>query len=350
MKAAVLEKAGEPLRLLNDVEIADPGPGQVRVAVSHCGICHSDLSMVDGTFPAMTLPMILGHEAAGVVEAVGPGVESHRPGDKVVLTPCPPCGRCYFCVRGEAALCVQAISVQTNAFPDGSTGLSRQGEQVFRGFGVAGFAEQALAPASGAVVVDDDVPLEIACVIGCAVQTGVGAVLNTARVPVGATVLVMGLGGIGLSIVQGARIAGASRIVVSDPVAARREAAAHFGASDAIDPEREDVVARCHELTGVGVDFAFDAVGRSALITSGIAACRSGGTTVMVGAIPIDDLAVLREVDSPHPAAMVPLLHRVERVRLVPDGLLHRLVADPVRRTGQLVRHSGVSEQPPPHG
>jgi len=220
-------------------------------------------------------------------------VESHQPGDKVVLTPCPPCGRCYFCVRGEAALCVQAISVQTNAFPDGSTGLSRQGEQVFRGFGVAGFAEQALAPASGAVVVDDDVPLEIACVIGCAVQTGVGAVLNTARVPVGATVLVMGLGGIGLSIVQGARIAGASRIVVSDPVAARREAAAHFGASDAIDPEREDVVARCHELTGVGVDFAFDAVGRSALITSGIAACRSGGTTVMVGAIPIDDPVTL---------------------------------------------------------
>jgi len=222
MRAAVLEKAGEPLRVLDDIEIADPGPGQVRVAVSHCGICHSDLGMVDGTFPAMTLPMILGHEAAGVVEAVGPGVESHQPGDQVVLTPCPPCGRCYFCVRGEAALCVQTISVQTNAFPDGSTGLSRQGERVFRGFGVAGFAEQTLAFASGAVVVDPDVPLEIACVIGCAVQTGVGAALNTARIPAGATVLVMGLGGIGLSIVQGARIAGASRMVVSYPVAARR--------------------------------------------------------------------------------------------------------------------------------
>ena len=293
MKAAVLEKAGEPLRVLDDVEIADPGPGQVRVAVSHCGICHSDLSMADGTFPATTLPMILGHEAAGIVDAVGAGVESHRPGDKVVLTPCPPCGRCYFCVRGDAALCVQSISVQTNAFPDGSTGLSRKGERVFRGFGVAGFAERTLSFASGAVVVAPDVPLEIACVIGCAVQTGVGAALNTAQVPPGATVLVMGLGGIGLSIVQGARIAGASRILVSDPVAARREAAARFGASDSIDPESEDVVARCHELTGVGVDFAFDAVGRSALIAAGIAACRNGGTTVMVGAIPIDDPVTL---------------------------------------------------------
>ena len=146
MKAAVLEKAGEPLRVLEDVEIADPAPGQVRVAVSHCGICHSDLSIADGSFPATTLPVILGHEAAGVVEAVGPGVESHRAGDKVVLSPCPPCGLCYYCVRGEAALCVQTISIQTNAFPDGSTGLSREGERVLRGFGVAGFAEPEVAP------------------------------------------------------------------------------------------------------------------------------------------------------------------------------------------------------------
>ncbi|NRA09098.1 MAG: Zn-dependent alcohol dehydrogenase [Myxococcales bacterium] len=293
MKAAVLEKAGEPLRILEDVEIADPAPGQVRVAVSHCGICHSDLSIVDGSFPATTLPVILGHEAAGVVEAVGPGVESHRAGDKVVLSPCPPCGLCYYCVRGEAALCVQTISIQTNAFPDGSTGLSRKGERVFRGFGVAGFAERVLTQASGAVVVDADVPLETACVIGCAVQTGVGAVLNTAKVTPGATVLVMGLGGIGLSIVQGARIAGASRILVSDPVAARRESAARFGATDCIDPESEDVVSRCYEITGVGVDCAFDAVGRSVLVHTGIGACRNGGTTVIVGAIPIDDPVTL---------------------------------------------------------
>ena len=286
MRAAVLERAGEPLVVVDDVEIADPGPGQVRVAVSNCGICHSDLSVIEGAFMSEALPVILGHEAAGVVEAVGPGVTTHAPGDKVVLTPCPPCGSCFFCVRGEAALCVQMEAVLTSAFPDGSTGLSRKGQRIFRGVGVAGFAEKVLTYASGAVKVDADVPLEIACVIGCAIQTGVGAALNTAGIEEGSTVLVMGLGGIGIAIVQGARLAGASRIIVSDPIAARRDAAGRFGATDSIDPERDDVVQRCAELTEVGVDYAFDAVGRVALVQAGIAACRNGGTTVMVGAIP----------------------------------------------------------------
>jgi len=298
MKAAVLEAPGQPLRLL-DVDIEAPRIGEVRVRVQHCGVCHSDLSLVDGTFPS-PLPIVLGHEAAGIVEAVGPGVHDLVPGDHVVLTPCPPCGVCYWCVRGEPGVCVNASSIQTNTLRDGATGLSRDGQVVYRGVGLGAFAEYVLTPATGAVKVPAEVPLDVACVIGCAVQTGVGAVLNTAKVEEGATVLVMGLGGIGLSIVQGARLAGAARILASDPIVARREAAARLGATDLIDPSTEDVLTRTMELTGVGADYAFDAVGRAALIQAGLAATRTGGTTVCVGAPPMDDVVAI-----PMPAVFV---------------------------------------------
>jgi Zn-dependent alcohol dehydrogenase len=288
MRAAVLEEVGKPLVIREDVEIDAPGPGQVRVDVKHCGLCHSDLSVIDGAFPA-PLPVILGHESAGVVESIGPGVEGLAPGDPVVLTPVPPCGTCYWCVRAEPSLCVNMAGLATSTFPDGSTRLSRAGQTIFRGMNLAAFGEQVLVPATGAVKVAPDVPLDVVCVIGCAVQTGVGAVLNTAKVVEGATVLVQGLGGIGLSVVQGARIAGAARIVVSDPVADRRELAKRLGATDAIDPTAEDVALRTIELTGVGADYAFEAAGRAALVESSLAAVRNGGTVVAVGAPPVGE-------------------------------------------------------------
>jgi len=290
MRAAILEEQGKPLHVVDDLAVAEPGPGQVRVAVSHCGICHSDLGLIDAENPAMQLPLVLGHEAAGVVERVGPGVapEQLEPGDPVVLTPCPPCGACYWCVRAEPALCVNANAILTSAFADGSTGLSRNGEVVYRGLGVAGFAERVVTQSTGAVKIPPDVPTEVACVIGCAVQTGVGAVLNTARVEEGASVLVMGAGGIGLSIVQGARLAGASRILVSDPVAERRELAARLGATHLFDPTNEDVVSRAlAETGGIGVDYAFDAAGSAELVHAGIQAARKGGTIVLVGVVPL---------------------------------------------------------------
>jgi len=289
MIAAVLESAREPLRIYDDVVIDDPRAGEVRVRVSHCGLCHSDLHMVDGVFPS-PLPVVLGHEAAGVVDAVGPDVTALEVGDHVVLTPVPPCGTCYWCVRGEPGVCVNAGMIQTSTLADGRTGLSRGEQVLYRGVGLGAFAEQVVTPVNGAVKIPRDVPLDVACVIGCAVQTGVGAVLNTARVEEGATVLIMGLGGVGLAAVQGARVAGASRIIASDPVAARRERARQFGATDLIDPASEDVTARVRELTGVGADYAFDAAGRSSLIATGIAATRSGGTTVCVGAPPLEDI------------------------------------------------------------
>ena len=288
MRAAVLERAGEPLRICDDVAIAAPRAGQVRVRVTHCGVCHSDLSIADGAFPA-PLPIVLGHEAAGVVDGVGEGVVDLAPGDPVILTPVPPCGRCYWCVRGEASLCVDAAGIATSTFADGTTGLSRGGAPIYRGVNLAAFAENVVVPVAAAVKVERDVPLETACVIGCAVQTGVGAVLNTARVPEGATVLVMGLGGIGLSVVQGARIAGASRIFASDPLPQRRKAAESFGATDLLDPDADDVAARVREATRVGADYAFETAGRATLVQTGLQATRNGGTVVCVGAAPITE-------------------------------------------------------------
>jgi S-(hydroxymethyl)glutathione dehydrogenase / alcohol dehydrogenase len=176
------------------------------------------------------------------------------------------------------------MSFMVGTLPDGSTALSLQGEPVYRGLGVGGFAEQVLTTESGVVRIDPDVPLELASVIGCAIQTGVGAVLNTADVEEGATVLVMGLGGVGMSVVQGARIAGASLIIASDPLVDRRRRALSFGATDVFDPTAGDIVAFCQELTGVGVDYAFDAAGSARLLEAGVMATCSGGTTVSVGA------------------------------------------------------------------
>ena len=288
MRAAVLEQANTPVAV-SDIEIRSPRAGEVLVRIAACGVCHSDLSVVDGSFPA-PVPIVLGHEAAGVVEEVGAGVTSVMPGDHVVLTPLPSCGACYFCTRGQPTLCsVYGASLFSNLLPDGTSPLSRNGEIVYRGLATAGWAERAIMPEAGVVKVGADVPLDVACVIGCAVQTGVGAVLNTAKVEEGATVLVLGAGGIGIAVTQGARLAAASRIIVVDPVAERRDAARQFGATDVIDPTEADVFEQAFALTnGIGVDYAFEAAGQAALIEQGIAATRSGGTTVCVGAPPID--------------------------------------------------------------
>ena len=286
MRAAVLEALATPF-VVRDIDIAEPRAGEVLVAIAHCGLCHSDVAIADGTHPGLT-PVVLGHEAAGVVEAVGPGVSHVAVGDRVVLTPAPSCGQCYWCVRGEHSICEYSAGIITSTMPDGSSPLSSDGQVIYRGVGVGAFAEKAIVVAEAAIKLPDDVPLDIACVLGCAVQTGVGAVLNTAKVPTGATVLVMGAGGIGSAIVQGARIAGATRILVSDPNPDRREFAQELGATDVIDPTTADLMSEVLAATRVGVDYAFDAVGSAALVEQGVAATRSGGTTVMVGAPPID--------------------------------------------------------------
>jgi S-(hydroxymethyl)glutathione dehydrogenase/alcohol dehydrogenase len=283
MRAALLHEPGKPLEVVDDLELESPGAGELLVRITHCGVCHTDLSYVTGTLSS-PLPVVLGHEATGVVEDVGPGVTSHAPGQRVVLTNRPPCGRCYWCVRNEPQLCSHATSMLGGTYPDGGTRMSWQGETVYRGVVVAGFADRTVVPAAAAVPVPEDTPPEIASVVGCAVMTGVGAVLNTAKVPPGATVLVVGLGGVGASVIQGARLAGATRIIGVDPVAERRDHAVRLGATDILDPAEVQVHRAAREMTdGIGVDFAFDAVGRGEIVASLLKATRNGGTTVMVG-------------------------------------------------------------------
>lgn len=288
MKAAVLEKVGEPLKIYHDVAINEPREDEVRVNIKNCGVCHSDLSVANGALPLFGT-VILGHEAAGVIEKVGNSVKHLQVGDHVVLTIAPSCGDCYFCLRGDFSLCQKATGTQSFALSDGSSALSRNGEKIYHGFGVAAFAEQVVISARAAIKIEKDIPFELACLTGCALQTGVGAVLNTAKVESGATVLIMGLGGVGLASVQAARIAGASIILASDPVAERREMALKLGATHVINPLEKKVEKECRKLThAIGMDYAFETAGMTTLVETGINCIRPGGMTVAVGAAPLD--------------------------------------------------------------
>ena len=288
MRAAIYEKQGEPLKIYDDVEIIDPRPGEVRVRVKYCGVCHSDLSMLEGMF-SVDEPILLGHEASGVVDRVGDGVTHLKEGDAVVLTPAPSCGHCYYCQRGDHSLCEASMSLMTMELPGGGTGLSRGDSRILRGVGVGAFAEYVVTPSYGAIKLPPDAALDEVCVIGCAVQTGVGAVFNIAEMEEGATALIMGLGGIGISAVQGARAAGAVKIIVADPIAERREQARQFGATDFLDPAADNVPQRCQELTdGVGVDYAFETAGVGGVADVGLASLRRGGHLVCVGAPALD--------------------------------------------------------------
>ena len=287
MRAALFSTAGQPLEVVDDLEIGKPRADEVLVRVLHSGICHSDLTVIDA---GHGLPVVLGHEAAGVVAAVGDGVDHLREGDKVVLAPLAPCGSCDACGRQAGTECLQALAFMHHLRPDGTSPFSRGGDLVHRGLGVGAFSEYTIVPASGAAKVPDDTPLDIACVIGCAVQTGVGAVLNTAEVRPGSSVLVLGAGGVGQAVVQGARIAGARHIVVSEPVAERRDRALAMGATRVVDPTAEDLRSVVMDVSGgAGVDYAFEAAGSGRLVQTGIELTGVGGTIVLVGAPPIED-------------------------------------------------------------
>src|SRR2546423_11433096 len=232
MKAAVLNQIGDAkLELRDDVLLADVGAREVRIRVKATGVCHSDLSAMDGTLPALA-PGIIGHEGAGVVVEVGSLVDHLAPGDHVIVTFVPPCGNCVNCLRGQPHLCaIHAIAAFTSPrFRVGDT-------PVFGYAGLGTFAEELVVPADGAVKIDSDVPYEIAALIACGVMTGVGAVINTARVEPGSTVLVIGCGGVGISVIQGARLAGAGQIIAVDPVLDKHETAKRFGATHATTPD-----------------------------------------------------------------------------------------------------------------
>jgi S-(hydroxymethyl)glutathione dehydrogenase / alcohol dehydrogenase len=276
VKAAVLTRQGGQLEVL-DISLGDPGPGQVKVRVHAAGVCHSDLSLANGTLP-QEVPAVLGHEGAGVVTAVGEGVDRVAPGDHVILNWAPACRECWFCLRGEPWLCVHAEDVARAPYA-----RLDDGTPVYPGLGTGAFAEETIVPAAGVVRVPDSVPMAQAAVLGCAVQTGAGAVLNTARVRPGESVAVVGLGGVGLSALQAARAVGAGPIIGVDVTEAKAELASQHGATDFV-VAGDGAAKAVRKLTGGrGADHAFDCVGLPATIRTAWSASRRGGSVTVVG-------------------------------------------------------------------
>ena len=283
MRAAVFYEVGKPL-VVEEVELAPPRAGEVLVRIAATGVCHSDLHYIKGDL-AMPLPVVLGHEAAGIVETIGSGVEAVRPGDHVVLLFAPACGHCRYCDSGRPHLCEMRYRVR-GKMPDGTTRLRRGDQELHHFTCVSSWAEQAVVPESGVLPIGKDVPLTIAALLGCAVTTGVGAVVNTARVRPGSSVAVFGLGGVGLNVVQGARIAGAVMIIGVDLLDHRLEAARRFGATHTINAKANDPVQAIRDLTGGGADYAFEVIGRAATVRQAVDSVARGGVAVAVGLPP----------------------------------------------------------------
>ncbi len=279
-RAALFVGLGQPLEV-REVTVEEPGPGDALVRTAAVGVCGNDLHVVRGEWPRPT-PMILGHEGAGVVEEVGADVTSVRAGDRVVLSWAPACGECSACRRSRPAACAPlSTAFGRGTLLDGRTGISYEGQTVYRGTATGALQERLVVAAGAALPLGDSIPLEQAALLGCAALTGVGAVLNAARPEPGFTALVIGAGGVGQFVVQGARIAGAGAILVVDPVEARREQALRLGGSAACAPEEIREVVRA--LDPEGVDYAFDAVGTPETTALALRWTRGGGTTVVVG-------------------------------------------------------------------
>lgn len=281
MKAAVLHQPKTPL-VIEDVAIDKPGPREVLVRTAAVGVCHSDLHFLDGAYP-YPMPAVLGHEAAGVVEQVGAEVRTVRPGDHVITCLSAYCGHCEHCLTGHLSLC---ITPDTRRRDDDPPRLGAPAAPMNQFLNLSAFAEQMLIHEHALVAIRPDMPLDRAALIGCAVTTGVGAVIHTANVRPGETVAVIGCGGIGLAAINGAAIAGAGRIIAIDRVPGKLELARRFGATDVIDAGSADVVDAVRTLTRGGVHHAFEAIGLKQTAEQAFAMLGRGGTATVIGMIP----------------------------------------------------------------
>ncbi len=287
--AALLETSGSvgpyaetrPLRLAT-LDLAAPEPGELLVRIDAAGLCHSDLSVVNGDRPR-PMPMALGHEATGIVVASGGGTPNHTPGDRVVLAFLPSCGHCVACASGEGYLCAEAAAANGRGdLIGGGSRLSEGGGAVHHHMGLSAFADHAVVDARSAVKIDADVPPEIAALFGCAVLTGVGAVINSAQVRAGESVAIWGLGGVGLAALLGALAAGAEPVIAIDPVEAKRALALNLGARLAVHPDGAEAAIRS-VTGGHGADVAIESVGRATVLAEAYRLTRRGGRTVTVG-------------------------------------------------------------------
>lgn len=285
MKAAVLRKHNDPYRI-EEIEIAPPREGEVKVRIRATGVCHTDLSILKGAMPFYQLPHVGGHESAGVVTEVGPGVTRVKEGDHVIPSWYPYCGSCRQCSRGEPTSCRQILGRQ-GVQHDGTTRLSINGEPVYRAPDAGTFAEEAIFHERNVVRISKEIPFDVAALIGCAVTTGFGAVLNTAGVEPGDRVAVIGCGGVGLNVIQGARLAGATTIIAIDLLQPRLDAARKFGATETVDASKADAVVSVMDATeGDGADYVFECAGSNKAQADSLRMIRWGGASVFVGVAP----------------------------------------------------------------
>jgi S-(hydroxymethyl)glutathione dehydrogenase/alcohol dehydrogenase len=290
MKAAVLYQRREPM-VIEEIRLVDPGPGEVEIRLVASGVCHSDYSHWSRDTWSQ-LPLVLGHEGAGVVERVGPGVTRVKPGDHVIIAFGTRCGECFFCTHNEPWLCTPDQTPTTHMF---------KGDQPLNQFTFVGtFAARTVVSEKNCVRIRDDAPLDVASLVACGVTTGIGAVINTAQVEPGANVAVIGTGGVGLNAVQGARLAGAARVIAIDLLDNKLEFAREFGATHLVNSSREDPVAAVQRITGgLGADYAFEVIGLGKTIRQAYDMVRKGGAAVVVGVAREDD-----EVTFPAPLLM----------------------------------------------
>lgn len=287
MRAAVWTKKEEPI-VVEEVTLGVLQPGEVRVKIAAAGVCHSDIHITRGDWSGIAAPLVLGHEGSGVITEIGQGVSELEVGDHVVLSWIAPCGKCKACINGRPTQCTTHANMVSagGVLHDGSSRLSLDGRPLYHYSGVSSFAEEAIVPSAGAIKVRKDAPLDVICIVGCAVATGVGAALNVAKVRSGSSVVVIGCGGVGLNIIQGARIAGASTIVAVDLRSEKTQLALRFGATHQIDASKVNTIDAIREILPEGAEFTFDAIGRKESAEQCIAVLSVGGTATMVGIPP----------------------------------------------------------------
>jgi S-(hydroxymethyl)glutathione dehydrogenase/alcohol dehydrogenase len=293
-RAAVLTGIDQPLEIRDDIEVEAPHAGEVKVRMAASGVCHSDLSMQNGTMMAAT-PIVLGHEGAGVVEEVGEGVTNLAPGDHVIISWVPQCGSCFFCDRDQGYLCENAnAALATGGLLDGTTRMTSQGAPLFQMAASGTFSETTIIPAIGAVKIPGDIDMRVAALIGCGVLTGTGAAMNTANIKKGDTVAVVGCGGVGLNVIQGARIKGAGEIIAVDMNETKLQMAKEFGATATVNASQGDPVSQVMDMTGQrGADVAFEVIGLQQTIDQTIIMTRRGGQAILVGVPRMDVMVTL---------------------------------------------------------
>ena len=292
MKAAVFREVNQPMEV-EEIDISKPGPREVLVRTVAAGVCHSDMHFFNGTYPGQ-LPVVLGHESAGIVEQVGEQVHYVKPGDHVITCLSVFCGHCEYCLTGHMSLCQEP---EVRRGPEDEPRLSKEGSRLGQFANLGSFAEQMLVHEHSVVKIREDMPLDRAALIGCGVTTGAGAVIHTAAVEPGATVAVIGCGGVGLSCINGAALAGASRVIAVDMVASKLELARKFGATDVVDASAGDPVQQVRDLTDGGVHYSFEAIGLKITSEQAFRMVKRGGTATIIGMIPPGQMVELHGPD-----------------------------------------------------